>query len=112
MEKTLVENKKVGSATKTTYNFQKSNKTQMTQHEVQTLLTGMENILNKKGGHYKILIRGLGPRGQRTLKGYDTDLNDFYENEEDYYMGTVKDPQKFMKFYNLNITVLYQPKAN
>ena len=41
MEKTLVENKKVGSATKTTYNFKKSNKTQMTQHEVQTLLTGM-----------------------------------------------------------------------
>jgi hypothetical protein len=107
MDKKIVSNKSIGNAKRVTYEIGKTNETQITKSDIQKLLDGVEDDMKKKGGTYKILIRGMNGATFRTLKGFDEDELNF-ETEEDYLEGKVKDIAKFMKFFKLHFTIWHQ----
>ena len=106
MDKKIVSNKSIGNVKRVTYEISKTNATQITKSDVEKLLNGVEDDMEKKGGTYKILIRGLNGATFRTLKGFDDELN--FEIEEDYLEGKVKDIAKFMKFFKLHFTIWHE----
>ena len=53
----------------------------------------------------KTLIIGLAPTGTFTLKSYNEDYQDMYDDIEDYLNGRVRDETKFKEFYTIKIVI-------
>jgi hypothetical protein len=56
----------------------------------------------------EIKIRVLAPDMWRSAKSYGKDLK--YDNEADYLEGKVKETAKFMKYYQIELTIIIPPK--
>lgn len=52
----------------------------------------------------KILVRGLDILGMFCLKTYDENVDDMFENMEDYLRGRAKDTTKFTEFSQIEIS--------
>jgi len=84
------------------------NKYDLDVEDVKTILKGLESNSKKNNEDIKVLIRGLNPHQWFTLKGYDQDFDS--EAVEEYYSADVKNPAKFEKFKQLQVTIIKSPK--
>jgi hypothetical protein len=101
----------VNGITKKRFVIGKKNNTRMTFNEVKKVAQLINNKAKKKyKGEPKMIVRVLSDMGVRTLtfKGYDDDLDNLAENEEDYLKGRVRDPTQFNKMYQAEISYFYE----
>jgi predicted DNA-binding antitoxin AbrB/MazE fold protein len=74
--------------------------------DIENIVKALEETALKKGEKAKIMIRGMNGTGMRTLKGYNENLEEKYE--DDYFLGRVKDTTKFSNYYQLQIYIQKQ----
>lgn len=93
-------------STVTTSTIHISNKRFITQDELHYLT---DKLLDDKSVS-DILIRGLSIDKWNTLKPWGRDLK--YMNQEEYYQGKVKDTAKFLKYFQIQLTIVRKPFKN
>jgi hypothetical protein len=100
--------KKVGSLQKGVINITKGNKKSLKLLDIKTIGKHiMDDIDAKYKKKCKMIITGLGPLGRSLLKGYDDDIDQMAENEDDYLNGRVRESTKFQKFTQIEISYYY-----
>ena len=88
----------------------KKNRANMSFNEVKKVAQLINNKAKKKYKEEpKMIIRILSDLGVRTLtfKGYDDNLDNLAETEEDYLKGRVRDQSQFDKMYQAEISYFY-----
>jgi translation elongation factor EF-G len=106
---TVVKQKEFIDSVKTVLHINKNDKAEITPDEVKQMT---EKILKKAPEGSRLMIRGLNPMHWSTLgkaqwitlKNMDNDLN--IQDEEEYYVGKVKETAKFYKFSQLEIILI------
>jgi hypothetical protein len=100
------ESKQVGGITKQRILLKQSNNTPLDIEKIKTL-TGLisDKYEKEKKKEPKILVRGLGIQGVRTIKGYSESIEDMFDDIDDYLGGRVKEKTKFMEFTEIEITL-------
>ena len=87
-----------------TIQISRNDKKPMTIKEIVDMVKALETDATNKGVGTQILVRGLGPDREHTLKGFNEPLNSV-EHYLDYFNNNVKDSTKFDSFYNIQITI-------
>ena len=93
----------VGTSQKT-IQLSRNDKKPMTIKEIVDLVKTIEDIKASEGYSTQILVKGLGPDREHTLKGRNEPMKTIEEYLQ-YFQSDVKDSSKFDSFYNIQITV-------
>lgn len=109
-----VEEKEPIKAFGKTINFFKiglsNNSSNISETDIKNLVKKAEKQYKDKGyENIKILILGNNGHKVRTLKGYDQDVDEI--DAKKYYENHVKNPNKFTKFSEVQMTIQYNPPA-
>ena len=113
LDKKITGQKYFGNIKETTVSFTaKNGKNDINKHEVEAMLKSITSTGEMRGAKIKTLVRGMNCQRMFTLKTLDGDLlikdfDDYYENG-----NRVKNPDKFEKFSEINVTILvYGPQV-
>ena len=87
-----------------TIQISRNDKKPMTIKEIVDIVNGLETAAKNKGVGTQILVKGLGPDREHTLKGFNEPLKTT-EQYLQYFESDVKDSSKFDSFYNIQITI-------
>lgn len=99
------ESYKVGDIKKQRVIVKHEDNSYMNLKDVKTIVQQLENKFKAKHKKEpKILVRGLDILGMFTLKSYEEDVEDMFENMEDYLRGRAKDTTKFKEFTQVEIS--------
>lgn len=75
--------------------------------DIRNLVKALQEQAKKRGETIRIMVVGLNGARRMFLKGFDEDLHVFDE-DHDYFKGTVKDTTKFSDFAQLQVHVMKQ----
>jgi len=53
----------------------------------------------------KILVRGMSELGVWTIKSYEDNIDDMFDDEDEYFAGRVRDAGKFQLFDQIEISL-------
>jgi hypothetical protein len=97
----------IGEKTRKRILISKKNKAVMTPNDIREVGKLLMKTLKKK---YNIdpdlVIRGLAPEGQRTLKRIDADIDDIFD-DNDYLNGRPAEQTKFLKYDTADFYLYY-----
>jgi len=92
------------ASTQKTLQLSRNDKKNMTIKEIITIVKGLEEVAKQDGLGTQMLVKGLGPSGEFTLKGWNEPLKTIDEYI-DYFNNNVKVPIKFDSFYNIQVSI-------
>ena len=64
-----------------------------------------EKYIRDKDKTPKILVRGMSEIGVWTIKSYEDNIDNMFDDEEDYFAGRVRDTGKFQSFDQIEISL-------
>ena len=64
-----------------------------------------EKYIRDKDRVPKILVRGMSELGVWTIKSYEDNIDNMFDDEEDYFAGRVRDTGKFQSFDQIEISL-------
>jgi hypothetical protein len=64
-----------------------------------------ERYIRDKDRVPKILVRGMSELGVWTIKSYEDNIDNMFDDEEDYFAGRVRDTGKFQSFDQIEISL-------
>jgi hypothetical protein len=64
-----------------------------------------EKYIRDKDIVTKILVRGMSEIGVWTIKSYENNIDNMFDDEEDYFAGRVRDTGKFQSFDQIEISL-------
>jgi hypothetical protein len=96
----------VGKVQKQRVVLKHSNNTPMKPKDVKQIVKSLrQKYINTKNKEPKILVRGYDALGAFCLKSYEQDIDDMFEDLEDYLRGRVKDDTRFREFTQIEISM-------
>jgi hypothetical protein len=79
-------------------------KADLDEDDVKAIFKDIQSDARKKGYDVQMMIRGLNIQHFFTLKGFSDDNP--IDNMDEYYSADVKNPAKFSKFSQLQVSVI------